>query len=167
MSSCGLQPHCAELPGTLRVECSGKACIPAKRVEHPRFALRGCCSIASRMHARGRILPREFHCQIPEERLEQATTAGALLGESVCRNFLRRIHREYGERSRRSDSQSIMAAVLVRARRQRRATIAGRQRIAPSTELKLSLRVLPLIDGAQASQDLKRILKPIRRTAQR
>ena len=35
----------------------------------------------------GRIIPPEFHCPIPEERLEQAKTAGALLGESVYRKF--------------------------------------------------------------------------------
>ena len=35
----------------------------------------------------GRILPREFHCAIPEERPEQAKTAGAMLGEDVYRKF--------------------------------------------------------------------------------
>ena len=35
----------------------------------------------------GRILPHEFHCEIPAERIEQARKAGEILGESVYSKF--------------------------------------------------------------------------------
>jgi acetylornithine deacetylase/succinyl-diaminopimelate desuccinylase-like protein len=37
--------------------------------------------------ATGAILPREFHCPIPDERIEQAHKAGAVLGQTVHRKF--------------------------------------------------------------------------------
>ena len=35
----------------------------------------------------GRILPKEFHCEIPAERVEQARKAGEILGASVYKKF--------------------------------------------------------------------------------
>ena len=109
----------------------------------------------------GRIIPGEFHCPIPEERLEQAKTAGALLGESVYRKF-----------PFAGATQSMVndpaEAILNRTWRPFLSVLGanGLPPIAsagnvlrPCTELKLSLRVPPLIDGRQATRDLKRILE--------
>ncbi len=109
----------------------------------------------------GRILPQEFHCSIPEERLEQARAVGAMLGESVYRKY------PYagGTQSMVTDPTE---AVLNRTWRPFLSVIGanGLPAIAnagnvlrPYTELKLSLRIPPLVDRAQATRDLKRILE--------
>jgi acetylornithine deacetylase/succinyl-diaminopimelate desuccinylase-like protein len=109
----------------------------------------------------GRILPSEFHCTIPPERVEQARQAGAVLGDGVWTRFpfageTRPMVRDAGE------------AVLNRTWRPFLAVIgadglpaihdAGNV-LRPRTSLKLSLRIPPLVDGAQAVRDLKRILE--------
>ena len=109
----------------------------------------------------GRIIPREFHCPIPEERLEQAKTAGALLGDGVYRKFP-------FAGSTASMVTDPAEAILNRSWRPFLSVLGanGLPPIAsagnvlrPYTELKLSLRVPPLIDGKQATRDLKRILE--------
>jgi len=109
----------------------------------------------------GGILPREFHCAIPEERLEQARTAGAMLGEDVYRKF------PFAGSTSTMVSDSA-EAILNRTWRPFLSVLGadGLPPIAsagnvlrPYTELKLSLRVPPLIDAAQATRDLKRILE--------
>ena len=109
----------------------------------------------------GRILPGEFHCTIPPERVEQARQAGAVLGDGVWTRFpfaggTRPIVPDAGE------------AVLNRTWRPFLAVIgadglpairdAGNV-LRPRTSLKLSLRIPPLVDGPQAARDLKRILE--------
>jgi len=109
----------------------------------------------------GRILPAEFHCTIPPERVEQARQAGAVLGEGMWARFpfaggTRAMVRDPGE------------AVLNRTWRPFLGVIgadgippicdAGNV-LRPKTSLKLSLRIPPLVDGAQAVRDLKRILE--------
>ncbi len=109
----------------------------------------------------GRILPGEFHCSIPAERVEQAQQAGAILGDTVWTKFpfagcTRPMVRDPGE------------AVLNRTWRPFLAVIgadglpairdAGNV-LRPKTALKLSLRIPPLVDGEQAADELKRILE--------
>ena len=109
----------------------------------------------------GQILPGEFHCAIPAERIEQAQQAGAILGEPVWTRFpfaggTRPMVRDPGE------------AVLNRTWRPFLAVIgadglppirdAGNV-LRPKTALKLSLRIPPLVDGQQAARELKRILE--------
>jgi acetylornithine deacetylase/succinyl-diaminopimelate desuccinylase-like protein len=109
----------------------------------------------------GGILPREFHCAIPEERLEQARTAGALLGADV-----------YGKYPFAGSTSTMVSdsaeAILNRTWRPFLSVLGadGLPPIAsagnvlrPYTELKLSLRVPPLIDAVQATRDLKSILE--------
>jgi acetylornithine deacetylase/succinyl-diaminopimelate desuccinylase-like protein len=109
----------------------------------------------------GRILPQEFHCAIPEERLEQARAVGEMLGESVMSKY------PYagGTRPMVTDPAE---AVLNRTWRPFLGVVGanGMPPIAnagnvlrPYTELKLSLRIPPLVDGGQATRDLKRILE--------
>ncbi|RPI41483.1 MAG: M20/M25/M40 family metallo-hydrolase [Betaproteobacteria bacterium] len=109
----------------------------------------------------GAILPQEFHCAIPPERLEQARAVGAMLGAAVYRKYPF------------AGSTSAMVtdsteAVLNRTWRPFLSVVGanGLPAIAnagnvlrPYTELKLSLRIPPLVDGAQATRDLKRILE--------
>jgi acetylornithine deacetylase/succinyl-diaminopimelate desuccinylase-like protein len=109
----------------------------------------------------GRILPREFHCEIPAERVEQAKAAGKILGDSIWKKFpfaggtepmardaadavLNRTWRPF---------LSVVGADFIPAIRD-----AGNV-LRPKTALKLSLRIPPLIDGMQATQDMKRLLE--------
>jgi acetylornithine deacetylase/succinyl-diaminopimelate desuccinylase-like protein len=109
----------------------------------------------------GRILPSEFHCPIPQERLEQARAVGAMLGDEVLRKYP-----FAGATMAMTDDPA--QAVLDRTWRPFLSVVGanGLPSIAnagnvlrPYTELKLSLRIPPLIDGAQATRDLQRILE--------
>jgi acetylornithine deacetylase/succinyl-diaminopimelate desuccinylase-like protein len=109
----------------------------------------------------GRILPQDFHCEVPPERLEQAKAAGKILGESVWTKFP-----FAGGTS--AMTQDPAEAVLNRTWRPFLSVVgadfippikdAGNV-LRPRTALKLSLRIPPLIDGKQATRDLKRILE--------
>ena len=109
----------------------------------------------------GRILPKEFHCDIPAERSDQAMLAGKTLGDAMLTRFpfagktepmthnhgqavLNRTWRPY---------LSVIGAVGMPAIKD-----AGNV-LRPKTALKLSLRIPPLIDGRHATEDLKRILE--------
>jgi acetylornithine deacetylase/succinyl-diaminopimelate desuccinylase-like protein len=109
----------------------------------------------------GRVLPLEFHCPIPAERIEQAQQAGAILGDTIWTKFpfaggTRPMVRDAGE------------AVLNRTWRPFLAVIgadglppikdAGNV-LRPRSVLKLSLRIPPLVDGERAAGELKRILE--------
>ena len=109
----------------------------------------------------GRILPPEFHCPIPQERLEQARAVGAMLGAEVVRKY------PFAGQTRAMVDDAT-EAVLNRTWRPFLSVVGanGLPPIAnagnvlrPYTELKLSLRIPPLVDGAQATRDLKRILE--------
>jgi acetylornithine deacetylase/succinyl-diaminopimelate desuccinylase-like protein len=109
----------------------------------------------------GRILPPEFHCPISQERLEQARAVGAMLGAEVLRKYP-----FAGQTGPMTDDPA--EAVLNRTWRPFLSVVGadGLPAIAnagnvlrPFTELKLSLRIPPLIDGVQATRDLQRILE--------
>lgn len=111
--------------------------------------------------ATGRILPAEFYCPIPPERLAQARTAGEMLGADVYRKF------PYAGNTAPMLTDPA-EAILNRTWRPFLSVIGanGLPPIAnagnvlrPYTELKLSLRIPPLVDGAQATRDLQRILE--------
>lgn len=111
--------------------------------------------------ATGRILPGEFHCAIPEERLQQARAVGEMLGDEVYSKY------PYAG-STRTMAQDATQAVLNKTWRPFLSVVGanGLPPIAnagnvlrPYTALKLSLRIPPLVDGAQATRDLKRILE--------
>jgi acetylornithine deacetylase/succinyl-diaminopimelate desuccinylase-like protein len=111
--------------------------------------------------ATGRILPHEFHCDIPAERIDQAHKAGAMLGRDVYAKF-----------PFAGGTQSMVAdpaqAILNRTWRPFLAVTGAEglppvpqagNVLRPRTVLKLSLRLPPLVDGPQATRDLKRILE--------
>ena len=111
--------------------------------------------------ATGRIVPRELHCEIPAERVEQARQAGAILGQTVSTKF----PFAGGTRPMAADPAE---AILNRTWRPFLSVVgadglpaikdAGNV-LRPRTSLKLSLRIPPLVDGRQATLDLKRILE--------
>ena len=111
--------------------------------------------------ATGWILPSAFHVAIPPERVEQAARAAGILGATVFRKY-----------PFAGDTQPMVddgaEALLNRTWRPALSVIGaeGLPPIAsagnvlrPYTELQLSLRLPPLIDGAKATEDLKALLE--------
>jgi acetylornithine deacetylase/succinyl-diaminopimelate desuccinylase-like protein len=111
--------------------------------------------------ATGRILPEEFYCGIPAERMEQAKAAGKILGETIWKKF------PFAGKTAAMIREPV-EAVLNRTWRPF-LSVVGADHIPPikdagnvlrpRTALKLSLRIPPLIDGKRATQDMKRILE--------
>jgi acetylornithine deacetylase/succinyl-diaminopimelate desuccinylase-like protein len=109
----------------------------------------------------GEILPREFHAEIPAERLEQARRAGGVLGEDVYAKF------PFVD-GMKPVSDDIVELILNRTWRPMLATIgadglppvqnAGNV-LRPQTTLKLSLRLPPTVDAKASGQRLKEILE--------
>ncbi len=111
--------------------------------------------------ATGRILPAQFHCEIPAEREAQAHAAGAILGDTVYRKFpfagaTRPMVTDFGEAILNRTWRPYLAVVGADGL----PTIKDAGNVLrPRTALKLSLRLPPLIDGHQATVDLKRLLE--------
>jgi acetylornithine deacetylase/succinyl-diaminopimelate desuccinylase-like protein len=116
--------------------------------------------------ATGRLLPESFHCEIPAQRVEQAEAAAALLGEEVYRRF---------PWACGADGSPVLPTttdpVQVLLNRTWRPTLsvtgadgfpaldsAGNV-LRPHSAFKLSLRLPPLVDGAQATRRLKTLLE--------
>jgi acetylornithine deacetylase/succinyl-diaminopimelate desuccinylase-like protein len=111
--------------------------------------------------ASGQIRPREFHCAIPEERVAQAHKAGEILGATVHRKFpyagaTRPMTTDPGEGVLNRTWRPFLS--IVGANGLPAIKDAGNV-LRPRTELKLSLRLPPLVDGPQATRDMKRILE--------
>jgi acetylornithine deacetylase/succinyl-diaminopimelate desuccinylase-like protein len=111
--------------------------------------------------ATGRILPAEFHAEIPDERVRQAKAAAAIMGESTVRKY------PFADGTRPMVADHA-EALLNRTWRPALSVIGadGFPAIAdagnvlrPRTSLKLSLRLPPPIDGAGAALALKRVLE--------
>ncbi len=109
----------------------------------------------------GRIVPKEFHCEIPAERREQAAAAGRVLRNAIWKKF------PFAGKTRPM-TEDPADAVLNRTWRPFLSVIgadgmpaikdAGNV-LRPMTALKLSLRIPPLVDGKRATEDMKRILE--------
>jgi acetylornithine deacetylase/succinyl-diaminopimelate desuccinylase-like protein len=119
--------------------------------------------------ATGRLLPASFHCEVPPERLAQAQATAAILGDEVYKRFPW-AHADCG-----GSSQSALPTTTdpVQALLNRTWTptlsVTGAEGLPalqdagnvlrPYTAFKLSLRLPPLVDAAQAVQQLKGLLE--------
>ena len=111
--------------------------------------------------ATGRVLPSEFHATIPAERVEQTKRAAEILGDIVITKY-----------PFAGSTQPMVAnlgeALLNRTWRPA-LSITGAEDLPPNdnagnvlrprTSLKLSLRLPPTVDAAQAARTLKRVLE--------
>ncbi len=109
----------------------------------------------------GRILPKEFYCDIPSERTDQAALAGQTLGEAMLTRFpfagkTRPMISDHGEAVLNRTWRPFLS--IIGADGMPAIKDAGNV-LRPRTALKLSLRIPPLIDGKRATEDLKRILE--------
>jgi acetylornithine deacetylase/succinyl-diaminopimelate desuccinylase-like protein len=111
--------------------------------------------------ATGRILPAEFHCTIPAERIVQARHAAAIVGDLAIRKYplagtTRAVVTDHAEallnRTWRPALSIIGADGLP-------AIADAGNVLRPRTALKLSLRLPPLVDAAAATAQMKRLLE--------
>ena len=117
----------------------------------------------------GRLLPASFHCEIPAERVEQAKQTAAILGDDLFKRYPW-VHYDCG-----GESRSVLPmtgdpvdALLARTWRPT-LSVTGAEGfpapqdagnvLRPYTAFKLSLRLPPLVDAAQAVQQVKRLLE--------
>ncbi len=116
--------------------------------------------------ATGRLLPQSFHCQIPGARVEQMRAAALTLGDEVWKRFPWACGADGG--ATLPTTTDPVEALLNRTWRPTLSVTgadgfpelgnAGNV-LRPYTAFKLSLRLPPLVDGNQASLDLKRLLE--------
>jgi acetylornithine deacetylase/succinyl-diaminopimelate desuccinylase-like protein len=116
----------------------------------------------------GRLLPASFHCEVPAERLAQARATAAILGDEVYKRFPW-AHYDCGGSTtfaahhHRPGAGPAQPHLDAHPQRDRRRGLSGaegrRQCAAPYTAFKLSLRLPPLVDAAQAVQELKALLE--------
>ncbi|MGH6626676.1 MAG: M20 family metallopeptidase [Burkholderiaceae bacterium] len=117
----------------------------------------------------GRLLPASFHCEVPPERLAQARATAAILGEEVYKRFPW-AHYDCGGATRFAlpTTTDPLQALLNRTWTPT-LSVTGAEGLPelknagnvlrPYTAFKLSLRLPPLIDAAQAVQELKTLLE--------
>ena len=119
--------------------------------------------------ASGRLLPASFHCEVPPERLAQARATAAILGEELYKRFPW-AHYDCGGASQFAlpTTTDPLQALLNRTWIPT-LSVTGADGLPdlknagnvlrPYTAFKLSLRLPPLVDAAQAVQQLKTLLE--------
>ena len=119
--------------------------------------------------ATGRLLPPQFHCEVPADRLAQAQVTAQILGEELYQRFPW-AHHDCGGASLPTlpMTRDPVDALLNRTWRPT-LSVTGAEGLPalrdagnvlrPYTAFKLSLRLPPLVDAARAVQDLKALLE--------
>jgi acetylornithine deacetylase/succinyl-diaminopimelate desuccinylase-like protein len=117
----------------------------------------------------GRLLPSVFHCEIPAERITQAKATAAILGDEIHKRFPW-AHYDCGGSTQFAlpTTQDPVEALLNRTWRPT-LSVTGAEGfpamqdagnvLRPYTAFKLSLRLPPLVDAAQAVAQLKTLLE--------
>jgi len=117
----------------------------------------------------GRMLPASFHCEIPAQRIEQAKATAAILGDEVYKRFPW-AHADCGgsvQTALPTTTDPVQALInrtwtpalsVVGAEGFPALQDAGNV-LRPYTAFKLSVRLPPLVDAAQAVQELKTLLE--------
>jgi acetylornithine deacetylase/succinyl-diaminopimelate desuccinylase-like protein len=119
--------------------------------------------------ANGRLLPASFHCEVPRDRLEQAKATAAILGDEVYKRFPW-AHADCGgsvQTALPTTTDPVQA--LLNRTWTPTLSVTGAEGfpalqdagnvLRPYTAFKLSLRLPPLVDAAQAVQQLKALLE--------
>ncbi|MDB5944611.1 MAG: peptidase-like protein [Ramlibacter sp.] len=117
----------------------------------------------------GRLLPQSFHCEVPAERLEQAKATAAILGEEVYKRFPWAHYDCGGSTMFALPTTTDPLQALLNRTWSPTLSVTGAEGfpalrdagnvLRPYTAFKLSLRLPPLIDAAQAVQELKTLLE--------
>ncbi len=111
--------------------------------------------------ATGRVLPAEFHAPIPDERVQQAKAAAAIMGETTVRKypFAGRTLPMIVDHAEALLNRTWRPALSVTGADGFPAMADAGNVLRPRTSLKLSLRLPPPLDGASALRTLKRLLE--------
>ena len=117
----------------------------------------------------GRLLPQSFHCQVPADRLAQAQATAAILGEEVYRRFPWAHYDCGGSTTFALPTTTDPVQALLKRTWEPTLSVTGAEGfptlqdagnvLRPYTAFKLSLRLPPLVDAAQAVQELKTLLE--------
>ena len=118
----------------------------------------------------GRLLPQSFHCQVPADRLAQAQATAAIPGRRGVPPRFPWAHYDCGGSTTFAlPTTTDPVQALLKRTWEPTLSVTGaegfphaagrRQRAAPYTAFKLSLRLPPLVDAAQAVQELKALLE--------
>ncbi len=114
----------------------------------------------------GRLLPESFHCEIPSDRIEQASATARILGDEVWRRMPWSCGADGGfVLPMTTDPEQA----LINRTWRPTLSVTGAEGLPPignagnvlrpRTAFKLSLRLPPLIDAGAASQELKQLLE--------
>jgi acetylornithine deacetylase/succinyl-diaminopimelate desuccinylase-like protein len=119
--------------------------------------------------ATGRLLPAQFHVEVPADRLRQAQATAALLGDELYKRFPWAHHDCSGATLVTLPMTQDPLQALLQRTWAPTLSVTGAEGLPafkdagnvlrPSTAFKLSLRLPPLVDAAQAVQDLKALLE--------
>lgn len=119
--------------------------------------------------ASGELLPRAFHGEIPPLRLEQARVTAAILGDEVYRRFPWAHHDCGGSTLFTLPTTTDPVEALLRRTWRPTLSVTGADGfpslasagnvLRPYSAFKLSLRLPPTVDAAQAVQQLKTLLE--------
>ena len=119
--------------------------------------------------ATGRLLPASFHCEVPAERLAQARATAAILGDEVYRRFPWAQHDCGGSTTFALPTTTDPVQALLNRTWAPTLSVTGAEGLPalqdagnvlrPYTAFKLSLRLPPLVDAAQAVAEMKALLE--------
>jgi acetylornithine deacetylase/succinyl-diaminopimelate desuccinylase-like protein len=119
--------------------------------------------------ATGRLLPEAFHCEIPAERVAQAQATAAILGEEVYKRFPWAHYDCGGSTSFALPTTTDPVQALLNRTWTPTLSVTGAEGLPalqdagnvlrPYTAFKLSLRLPPKVDAAEAVQALKTLLE--------
>jgi acetylornithine deacetylase/succinyl-diaminopimelate desuccinylase-like protein len=117
----------------------------------------------------GRLLPQSFHCEIPAERMEQAKATAAILGDEVYKRFPWAHYDCGGSTMFALPTTTDPVQALVNRTWKPTLSVTGAEGfpslqdagnvLRPYTAFKLSLRLPPLVEAAQAVRELKALLE--------
>jgi acetylornithine deacetylase/succinyl-diaminopimelate desuccinylase-like protein len=117
----------------------------------------------------GRLLPQSFHCEIPAERMEQAKATAAILGDEGYKRFPWAHFDCGGSTAFALPTTTDPVQALVNRTWKPTLSVTGAEGfpslqdagnvLRPYTAFKLSLRLPPLVDAAQAVRELKALLE--------
>ncbi|MES2423993.1 MAG: M20 family metallopeptidase [Pseudomonadota bacterium] len=119
--------------------------------------------------ATGRLLPASFHCEVPAERLAQAQATAAILGDELHKRFPWAHYDCGGSTAFTLPTTTDPVEALLNRTWRPTLSVTGAEGLPafkdagnvlrPYTAFKLSLRLPPLVDAAQAVQQLKTLLE--------
>ena len=119
--------------------------------------------------ATGRLLPQNFHCEVPADRMAQARATAAILGDELYKRFPWAHYDCEGATAFALPTTTDPVEALLNRTWRPTLSVTGAEGfpsfrdagnvLRPYTAFKLSLRFPPLVDASVAVQELKKLLE--------